>query len=221
MHSESDEGKYYASADTEDEEERRPPSRRFSSSQLPSPDFSVSSSQDDNNGHRSSNGNVAGQQPQPSQWPLPPKFLGRLVHTFSGASMGKQCCCTHDRKYTPLNILLLLFSEIITFLVVETNRYYSQFRQFYRRTFSPTWGNRSGNVCVSGSKIIDGTCRSRRTIRTVRQKWNSLAVHSMDKRRYVQGIITYYVFYISRTITGMELTGRITDYGQCKNYLKF
>ena len=30
--------------------------------------------------------------------------------------------------------------------------------------------------------------------------------------RYELGIMTYYAFYISRTITGMELTGRMTDW---------
>ena len=124
MDSESDEGKYYASADTKDEEERRPTSRRCSNSRPPSPDFSFSSSQDGDN-----NDNVAGQQPQPSQWTLPPKSLRRVVLTFSAPPplTGKKCSCTHDREYTPPNILLLLFSEVITFLVVETNRYYSQF----------------------------------------------------------------------------------------------
>ena len=42
----SDEEKYYAS-ETEDEEEPRQPSRRSSISQLPSPDFSTSSSEDE------------------------------------------------------------------------------------------------------------------------------------------------------------------------------
>ena len=36
----------------------------------------------------------------------------------------------------------------------------------------------------------------------------------MDKQWHVLGTITYYAFYISRTITGMELTGQMTD---CKN----
>ena len=43
MDPDSDEEKYYASADTEDEEEPRPSSRWSSSSQPPSPDFSASS----------------------------------------------------------------------------------------------------------------------------------------------------------------------------------
>jgi hypothetical protein len=44
MDSDSDEEKYYAS-DTGDKEEPRQPSRRYSISQLPSPDFSASSSE--------------------------------------------------------------------------------------------------------------------------------------------------------------------------------
>ena len=79
MDMESDEGKYYAYADTEDEEKRRPLSRRCSISQSPNPDISVSSSQ-----MRINNGNVTGQQSQPPQWTLPRKSLRRVLHTFSG-----------------------------------------------------------------------------------------------------------------------------------------
>jgi hypothetical protein len=52
------------------------------------------------------------------------------------------------------------------------------------------------------------------------RKLNSFAVHSMDKRWHVLGIITYYDCYISRTIIGMELTGEMTDCGKYETYLK-
>ena len=74
MNSDDDDKKHYASADTEDNEEPQP-SSRSSSSQPPRPDFSASSSEDDD-------GNVEGQQPQLSQWTLPPKPRRRVVHTF-------------------------------------------------------------------------------------------------------------------------------------------
>ena len=72
MDSDSNEDKYYASEGSEDEEEPRPPKRRSPkrrspSSQPPSPDYSASSSEDDDGV-----GNWAGRQPQPSQWTLPP-----------------------------------------------------------------------------------------------------------------------------------------------------
>ena len=67
MDSDSNKEKYSASEDTEDDEPR-PPSRRSSLSQPPSPDFSTSSSEDENNVD-----NVAGQQPQPCLWTLPPQ----------------------------------------------------------------------------------------------------------------------------------------------------
>src|SRR5215510_9800661 len=84
MDSDSDEEKYYASSDTEDKEEPRPPSRRSPISQPPSPDYSASSSEDEDDV-----GNVAGQQPQPSQWTLPPKPQRHVVDTLSGAPKGK------------------------------------------------------------------------------------------------------------------------------------
>ena len=37
-------------------------------------------------------------------------------------------------------------------------------------------------------------------------------IEQSDKRWYVLGIMTYYAFYISRRIRGMELTGRMIDW---------
>jgi len=71
---------------------------------------------------------VAGQQPQPSQWTLPPKPRRHVVHTFIGAPKGKSSESAHiNSESTPLSVLLLFFAEIITLLVVETNRYYQQY----------------------------------------------------------------------------------------------
>ena len=123
MDSDSNEEKYYTSADTEDEEEPHPPSWQSSSSQPPSPDFSVSRSEDEDDV-----GNVAGQQPQPSQWTLPPKPQRCVVHTFIGAPNGESSVAAHiTRESTLLRNLLLFFTEIITLLVVEMYRYYHQF----------------------------------------------------------------------------------------------
>ena len=76
MDSGSDEEKYSTSEDMEDEP--RPPSRRFPMSRLPSPDFSASSSEDEDDV-----GNVAGQQPQPCLWTLPPQPRRHVVHTLT------------------------------------------------------------------------------------------------------------------------------------------
>jgi hypothetical protein len=80
--SNSDEEKYYAS-DTGDEEEPRPPSRQSSISQPPSPDFSVSSSE-----YEDEVGIVTSQQPQPSQWTMSPESRRRVLHTFIGGRNG-------------------------------------------------------------------------------------------------------------------------------------
>jgi hypothetical protein len=60
MDSDSDEEKHYASEGTVNKQESRPPSRRSSVSQPARPDFSASSSEDEDGV-----GNVEGQQPQP------------------------------------------------------------------------------------------------------------------------------------------------------------
>ena len=118
MDSDSDKDKRYTSQESEDEEEPCPPSRQSSISWPPGPDYSASSPEDE-----VAVGNVADQQPQPYLWTLPLKPRRRLVHTFIGASNGKSGEAAHiTRESTPLSILLLFFAEIITLLVVETNR---------------------------------------------------------------------------------------------------
>ena len=83
MDLDSDKDKYQTSQESEDEEEPWPPTLRSSVAQPPSPDYSASSSEDENGVC-----NVAGQQPQPSQWTLPPKCQRRVVHTFIWAPNG-------------------------------------------------------------------------------------------------------------------------------------
>jgi hypothetical protein len=81
MDSDSDEEAYYISIDTEDKQQPRPPSPI---SKTDNPDYYPSSSEDDGDVE-----NVAGRQPQPSQWTLPPKPGKHVVHTFIGAPRGK------------------------------------------------------------------------------------------------------------------------------------
>ena len=122
MDSDSDKEKYYA-FDTEDEEKPRPPSRQSSISQPPSPDFSASSSEDEDEV-----GVVTRQQPQPSQWTLPPEPRRRVVDTFTGDRSGKRSEGAHiTKETTPLWVMLLFFAKIIILLAVETNRYYKKF----------------------------------------------------------------------------------------------
>jgi hypothetical protein len=119
MDSDSDEQEYYASADMEDEEQPCPPLQRSPISQPPSPDYSAGNPKDEDDV-----GNVAGQQPQPSQCllPLPPKPQRHVVHTFIGVPNGKSSEAVHvTSESTPLSVLLLFFAEIITLLVVEMN----------------------------------------------------------------------------------------------------
>jgi len=73
---------------------------------------------------------VTGQQSQPCVWALPSKPQKHVVHTFIGASNGKSSEAVHiTKESTPLSVLSLFFAEIITLLVVETNRYHDEFLQ--------------------------------------------------------------------------------------------
>jgi len=142
--------KYYTSEDTEDDKPH-PPTWQSSISEPPSPDFSASSSEDEDDV-----GNVAGQQPQPCLWTLPPLPWRRVVHTFTGAPNAKSREAAHvTSETTPLSILLLFFAEIgcgDELLLSPV------LRKFWRQA-----GDRSRNVCVFGSDITDGTYSSRQT----------------------------------------------------------
>ena len=159
MASDSDKDKYYDSEVTEDEQPR-PPLRQYSTSQSPSLDYSASSSEDEVD-----IGNVAGQQPQPSQWTLPPKLRRCVVQTFTGAPNGKSSEATHiTPESTLLRVLLLFFAEIVTLLVVETNRYYHQFLDNFEDRPSPQRDMTEAEMfAFLGSDITDGTYSSRQT----------------------------------------------------------
>jgi len=202
MDSDSDEDKYYASQESEDEEEPRPPSRRSSLSQPPSPDYSASSSEDENDV-----GNVAGQQPQPCQWTLPPKPRRRFLHNFIGAPDGKSSEAAHiTPESTPLSVLLLFFTEIVTLLVVETNRYCRQFLDNFEDGPSPQREVTETEVFSFLALTLQMGHTFQDRLEDYWRKWNSFALHSVDKRWHVLVIVTYCVFFFSRTIIGMELT---------------
>ena len=70
------------------------------------------------------------------------------------------------------------------------------------------WGDRSGNVCVFCSDITDATYSSRQTGGLLdKNGTTSLPI----LRTNVLRNITYYAFYISQTIIGMEFTEQMTD----------
>jgi len=121
MDSESDEEQYDTSGTEDEEMEPHPPSRKSRLSQaVSSSDFSARTSEDDDAVE-----NVASQQPQSTQWTLPPYPQMRVLHPFTGAPKGKSSEAAHvTAQSTPLSILMLFFAEIITLLVVEMNRYY-------------------------------------------------------------------------------------------------
>ena len=146
MDSDSDKEKYYVS-DTEDEEKPRPTSRHSSISQPPSPVFPASSSADENEVDI-----VASQQPQPSQWTVHPEPRSRVVHTFIGDRNGKkQWRCTHnERDHSTLRYATILRENYFTGCGDESLLPPVP-RQFWRQTFSPTWGDK--RKCLSGRKV--------------------------------------------------------------------
>jgi hypothetical protein len=62
---------------------------------------------------------------QPHWWSLPSRPGSCVVHNFTGGPRGKKDSEGHiNDSSSPLSVFLLYFAEIITLLVMETNRYY-------------------------------------------------------------------------------------------------
>jgi hypothetical protein len=69
------------------------------------------------------------QQPATLQWTRPSCPQRSVVHTYTGGPRGKkdnEASHINDGS-SPLSVFLLYFAEIITLLVVETNRYYHDY----------------------------------------------------------------------------------------------
>jgi hypothetical protein len=85
MNSDSDKSQYNSSSTEDEEMESRPPSQKSRLSQaVSSSDVFASTSEDEDVVE-----NVASQQPQSTQWTLPPYPQRHVLHPFTGAPKGK------------------------------------------------------------------------------------------------------------------------------------
>jgi len=114
----------------------------------------------------------------------------------------------------------LFFAEIVTLLVVETNRYYHQFLDSFEDGPSPQHDVTEAEMFLFLALTLQMGHTVQDRLEDYWKKWNSFTFHSMDKRWHMLGIVTYYAFYISRTIIGMELTAQMTDCGKYETCLK-
>ena len=87
---------------------------------------SVSSSASDEDDAGESGPGEQTQQPVTLQWTCPSCLQSSVAHTYTGGPRGKkdnEASHINDGS-SPLSVFLLYFAEIISLLVVETNRYY-------------------------------------------------------------------------------------------------
>jgi len=100
------------------------PYRQTASS--PKSSSSISSSASDEDEAVESGPDEQTQQAVTLQWTHPSCPQSSVAHTYTGGPRGKKDNeASHiNDSYSPLNIFLLYFAEIITLLVVETNCYY-------------------------------------------------------------------------------------------------
>ena len=90
---------------------------------------SISSSASDGEDVSESGPCVQTQQPVTLQWTHPSCPQSSVAHTYTGGPRGKvdnEASHINDGS-SPLSVSLLYFAEIITLLVVETNRYYHDY----------------------------------------------------------------------------------------------
>ena len=72
------------------------------------------------------------------QWTTSSCPQSSVAHTYTGGSRGKDNEASHTNDgSSPLSVFLLYFAEIITLLVVETNRYYHDYLDRYDDGPSP------------------------------------------------------------------------------------
>ena len=115
----------------------------------------------------------------------------------------------------------LFFVEIITLLVVVMNRYYHQFLDNSIDTPSPQRKVAEAEMFA----FLALTLQMRHTVQgrleNYQTKMEQLSCPFYRQIMVMWSIMTYYVFFISQKIMGMELTGQMTDYGKYETYLKF
>jgi hypothetical protein len=77
-------------------------------------------------GEASSSASDGFQSGSGQQWKWPSAFQRSVAHTFTGSPRGKRSseASRLDDSSSPLSVFLLYFAEIVTLLVVESNRYY-------------------------------------------------------------------------------------------------
>ena len=114
---------------------------------------------------------VPGEQTQQAvtlQWTSPSCPQSSVAHTYTGGPRGKkdnEASHINDSS-SPLSVFLLYFAEIITLLVVETNRYYPDYlNRFDDRPTPDSEGNEAEIFVFFGTDNTDGTWRKRQTDR--------------------------------------------------------
>src|SRR5215510_7965629 len=101
------------------------------------------------------------------QWARPSCPQSSVAHTYTGGPRGKkdnEASHINDGS-SPLSVFLLYFAEIITLLVVETNRYYHDYIDGLDDGPSPDPDVTEAEMFVSGIDNTDGTWRKRQTDR--------------------------------------------------------
>ena len=85
---------------------------------------SASTSEDDDHDQDQSGPGPRTQRPTKSQWILLPHLQKSALHTFTGGPGGKNDSEESHINEALLSVFILYFAEIVTLLVVDTNRYY-------------------------------------------------------------------------------------------------
>ena len=102
-------------------------------------------------------------------------------HLYWGPNGKSREAAQVTSESTPLSILLLFFAEIITLLVVETNRYYHQLLENFDDGHSPEREVTEAEMFAFLALTLQMGHKFKAGVGTTGRTWSSFVVHSTEK----------------------------------------
>jgi len=181
-----------------------------------SPD-SASTSEDDDHDWDQSWPDPRTQLPTKSQCILPPHLQKSAVHTFTGGPGGKNDTEASHINEAPLSVFMLYFAEIVTLLVVHTNRYYHWGMDRLDDGPSPQPDVTDAKMfCVSGNNNTNAIVLTRPADRLLGK--NGPVLHSiLHPHDQTEQMFTHHLVSTKELTRWKKI---MIDYGKYRMYLK-
>jgi hypothetical protein len=129
------------------------------------------------------------------------------VNTSTRAPKGRSREASHiTGESTPLSVLPLFVTEIISLLVVETNRYYQEYLYLFDNRPSAQRNIMKGTVCIFDCGIIDGIYSSMQTGGLLDETGAAVLSILWANDGTLEDIVTYVGYCILQTVELKDLT---------------